>query len=147
PSLLFLLADFPGGDHLAFFALAQSAGGAPALRSVAAAGPARRQTHSRTEYREIFPYLQHSDRERGAGTRGLAHFGRGGQQPSHEKSARGSGAAGTRGSPDRQVAGGAQAVSTHDDSPDQQRREQRRAGEDARTSRDQSGAGDGRPAF
>ena len=51
--------------------------------------------------------------------------------------------AGARRGADRQVPGGAQALSAHDDSPDLERREQRRVGEDARARGDESRAGDG----
>ena len=34
----------------------------------------------RSQYRSIFAHIQHFDRQRGAGARGVAHFGRGGHQ-------------------------------------------------------------------
>ncbi len=106
------------------------------VRPFPAASAAAGKAHSRPQYGPVFAHVQHSDRQRSAGARGAADFRRGRQQPSHEEGGRGSGLARARGSAHRQVARGAQTLPPHDDSPHQQRREQRRAGKDARAGGD-----------
>jgi len=74
--------------------VAEGPGVAAALRPVHAARAARGQAHPRPQHGSILPHLQHSDRQRGAGARGAADLGRGGQQHAHEKGRGGCGVAG-----------------------------------------------------
>ena len=74
--------------------LAAHAQCAAAIRPLPAARAAGRQAHPGREHRTVLAHLQYSHGERGSGPRGVAHFGRGRQQPADEEGRRGCRAAG-----------------------------------------------------